>query len=184
LSTISTSTSLYALAHHEPVYDDLDVVLVVLVEVQVHGELVQLAVDAHPRVSALCQVLEELAVLALAAPNHGRQHHEAGLLRELQHLFDHLLGGRGSHGEAADVAVGPPGAGVEEAQVVVDLRDRGDRGAGIVGRSLLVYGDCRGEAVYVIHVRFVHLAKELPRVGREALDVTPLSLGVDGVEGE
>src|SRR6185437_15033738 len=30
----------------------------------------------------------------------------------------------------------------------------------------------------------VHLAQELPGVGREGLDVAPLALGVDGVEGE
>ena len=30
----------------------------------------------------------------------------------------------------------------------------------------------------------LHLLEELARVGREALDVTPLTLGVDGVEGK
>src|SRR3712207_7855963 len=42
-------------------------------------------------------------------------------------LFRSRRGGR--DGEAADVAVGPPGAGVEEPQVVVDLRYGRDRRA-------------------------------------------------------
>jgi hypothetical protein len=33
-------------------------------------------------------------------------------------------------------------------------------------------------------VGLLHLSEELPRVGRERLDVAALSLGVEGVEGE
>ena len=36
----------------------------------------------------------------------------------------------------------------------------------------------------MIDVRLVHDGKELARVGRERLDVAPLPLGVDGIEGE
>ena len=32
--------------------------------------------------------------------------------------------------------------------------------------------------------RLVHAVEELPRVGREALDVAPLAFGVEDVEGE
>src|SRR3712207_8840733 len=54
-----------------------------------------------------------------------------------------LFRSRGSDGEAADVAVGSPGARVQEPQVVVDLRDRSHRRARVVGGRLLVYGEDR-----------------------------------------
>ena len=40
------------------------------------------------------------------------------------------------------------------------------------------------EALDEVHVGLVHLAEELARVGRQALDVAALALGVDRVEGE
>ncbi len=40
------------------------------------------------------------------------------------------------------------------------------------------------QAVDLVDVRLLHLAQELPRVRRQALDVAPLALGVDGVERE
>ena len=40
------------------------------------------------------------------------------------------------------------------------------------------------EAGDVVDVRLLHHVEELPGVGRQALDVAALALGVDGVEGE
>ena len=75
-------------------------------------------------------------------------------------------------------------AGVEEAQVVVDLGDRPDGRARVAGGRLLVDGDGRREALDEVDVGLVHLAQELAGVGRERLDVAALALGVDGVEGQ
>ena len=36
----------------------------------------------------------------------------------------------------------------------------------------------------MLDVRLLHHLEELARIGREALDVAPLALGIDGVEGE
>jgi hypothetical protein len=174
--------ALYALTDHKPVYNDFYVVLVVLVEAKIDRKLVQLAVDPDTGEAALGQLFEHPPVLALASPHHWREHHEARLLGEGKYLLDHLLRRRGGDGEATDVAVRPPCAGVEQTQVVVDLRYRGDRGAGVVGRGLLVDGDSRRETVDVVDVGLIHLAEELPGVGREALHVAALPLRVDGVE--
>src|SRR5215216_5907090 len=174
--------ALYAFPDHQPVDDYLYVVLVVLVQPEVDGQLVQLTVDPHAGVAALGQLFEHPPVLALAPPHHRREHHKARLLGEGKHLLDHLLRRRRRHGEAADVTVRPSCARVEQAQVIVDLRYRGDRGAGVVGRGLLVDGDRRREAVDVVGIGLIHLAEELPGVGGEALHVAALPLRVDGVE--
>ena len=49
---------------------------------------------------------------------------------------------------------------------------------------LLVDTDRRREAVYAVAVGFLHLPKELPRVGAEALDVSSLSLCIESVKGQ
>ena len=85
---------------------------------------------------------------------------------------------------AADRAVRMPDAREEQAQVVVDLGHRADRRARVPRGALLVDADRRRQAVDLVDVRLVHLAQELARVRRQALDVAPLALGIDGVEGE
>ena len=89
-----------ALLHHEPVDDDGDVVLELLVEVDVLLELAHLAVDLDAREAVGAQLLEELAVLALAAAHDRRDHAEARARLELADLVDDLL-----HGLPGD---GPP----------------------------------------------------------------------------
>ena len=73
-------------------------------------------------------------------------------------------------------------AGIEQAEVVVDLGDRADGRSGVARRRLLVDGDRRRQALDEVDVGLVHLAQELAGVGRQRLDVAPLALGIDRVE--
>ena len=54
--------------------------------------------------------------------------------------------------------------GEQQAQVVVDLRDRADRRTRVARRALLVDRDRRRQAVDLVDVRLLHLAQELARV--------------------
>jgi hypothetical protein len=75
-------------------------------------------------------------------------------------------------------------AGVEEAEVVVDLGGGGYGRAGIAGLVLLLDRNGGGESVHVIDVRFFDALEELAGVGGERFDVAALAFSVDGVEGE
>ena len=81
-------------------------------------------------------------------------------------------------------AVRRAGARAEQAQVVVDLGDGADGGARIVAGGLLLDRDRGREPLDRVDVGLLHQPEELPGVGRERLDVAPLALGVDRVEGE
>ena len=65
-----------ALLHHQPVDDDRDVVLELLVELDLLVEPAQLAVDDGARVALRAHLLEQLPVLALALADDRRQDHE------------------------------------------------------------------------------------------------------------
>ena len=184
VSTESVSRRLQALLHDEPVDDHGDVVLELLVELDVLLELAHLAVDLDAGEAVGAELLEELAVLALAPAHDRRDHAEARARLELAHLVDDLLHALSRDGPPAVGAVRVADAGVEQAQVVVDLGDGADGGARVAGGRLLVDGDRRRETLDAVDVRLVHLAEELARVGGEALDVAALALGVDRVEGE
>ena len=101
-----------------------------------------------------------------------------------QDLVDDRLDRLARDRPAADRAVRPADARVEQAQVVVDLGDGADRRARVARGRLLVDRDRRREALDRVHVRLLHHLEELPRVGGERLDVAALALGVDRVEGE
>ena len=172
-------------AHHEPVDDDLDRVLELLVESR-HTlfEDVLLAVDLDAREALADEVLEDLAILALAVAHDGRVDGEARALIELQDLIDDRVEALPGDRLAADRAVRPADARVEKAEVVVDLGDGADGRARVARRRLLVDRDRGAEAVDVVDVGLLHHLKELPCVRAERLDVAALPFRVDRVEGE
>ena len=168
----------------EPVHDHLDGVLLLLLELGRVGELDRLPVDPGPAEPLRLQGAEELDELPLAAPDHWREHLEAGALVELEHPVDDLLRSLPLDRGATDRAVRPPGAGVEQAQVVVDLGDRADGRARVLRRGLLVDRHRGAQALDEVDIGLVHLAQELAGVRRERLDVATLALCEDRVEGE
>ncbi len=175
-----------AVAADQAVHDHLDRVLLVSAEIesrsfrQLHG----FSVDPHPGEALLGQVLEQSLVLPLAAPDYGCENTESRSFGKIEHPVDDLLGSLSLDRTAAIGAMGPPYAGVEKSQVVVDLGDRADRRPRVAACRLLVDGDRRRKSFDEIDVGLVHLPEELPRVRRERLDVTALSFCVDRVERE
>ena len=168
----------------QAVDDDLDRVLVVLGQADGLGELADLAVDPRAREPLPRQVAEQLLVLALAPPDHGRQHLELRALRQLHHLIHDLLGRLAADRAPAVRAVGMADAGEEHPEVVVDLGDGPDGRSRVPAGRFLVDRDGRREALDEVDVRLLHLSQELPRVRRQRLHVPSLALGVDRVEGE
>ncbi len=170
--------------HREPVDDHLDGVLLLLLELGRLGQRVDDAVDPGPRVALGLQVGEQVDVFALAAPDDGRQHLEPGALLHRQHPVDNLLRRLLGDQLATHRAVRLADARIEQPEIVVDLGDRADRRARIARRRLLVDRHRRREALDEVDVGLVHLTQELPRVRRQRLDVTPLTLGENRVEGQ
>jgi len=170
------------LRDHEPVDHGLDRVHLVAVELDLFVDVAHAAIDPHTHESGLAHVLKDRLVMPLAVLDQRRQHLEAGAGRHPQHCVDDLVGRLFGNRPAALGTVGHADAGVQEPQVVIDLGDSADGRARVVRRSPLVDGDGRREPLDLVHVRLFHLPQELARVGREALDIAPLPLGVDGIE--
>ena len=166
----------------EAVDHHLDVVLLLLLQRRRVGQRVHDPVDADPAVALGVELVEQVDELALAGAHDRREHLEAGALVHGEHLVDDLL--RGLLGDAltAHRAVRGAGAGVEQAQVVVDLGDGADGRARVAVRRLLVDRHRGRQALDEVDVGLVHLAEELPRVRRQRLDVAALPLGEDRVE--
>ena len=171
-------------ADDEAVDDDLDRVPPVLVQGGRLGEVVHLPVHADPHEALLACGVEDPIALGLAVLDERAQDHEPRPLGQAVDLVHHLLDALALDLPAARGAVRVADAGEEEPQVVVDLRHGADGGPGVPARALLVDRDGRRKPVDLVDVRLLHLAEELPRVRRQALDIPALALRVDGVERE
>ena len=168
----------------EPVHDDLDAVLFVLLQLDLLVQLIEGAVHPDTDIAGLPGVLEDLGVLALLPPDYRGHDLNAGALRQGQHLVDDLVDGLLADLFAALGTVGRAHSGPQQTEVVVDLRHRAHSGARVLAGGLLVDGDGRREAVDIVHVRLVHLSQEHPGIGGQGLHIPPLPLGVDGIEGQ
>ncbi len=145
-------------------------------------EVEELAVDTNPHEALPAGGLEHAVALGLAVLDQRPEDEQARALGQRQdpvHDLGHALAGDLA---ATDGAVRVTGPREQQAQVVVDLGDGADRGAGVPAGALLVDGDRGAQPVDLVDVRLLHLAQELARVRGEALDVPALALGVDRVE--
>ena len=138
------------------------------VELQVVGQAHDLAIDPGADETALEHVREQVLVLALLAANDRGQDEEPRALRQGQDASQDLLARLGGDRPAALGAVALADAGVEDAQVVVDLGDGADGRARIAARGLLLNADGRRQAGQVIDVGLVQLAEELAGVGLDS----------------
>ena len=101
---------------------------------------------------------------------------------KFEDAVDDVVGGLRLDGGATAVAMNMADAGEEEAEVVADLGDGADSGAGIATDGPLVDGGGGSQAFDVVDVRALHLAEELAGVGGERFDVAALALLEDGVK--
>ena len=168
----------------QPVHHNLDVVLLVLVQGDLLGEIVERTVGPAADIARLAGVLQQLLVGALLAPHHRGHDLDAGGLGQGHHLVDDLVDGLLLDLLAALGAVGGAHPRPQQAEVVVDLRHRAHGGPGVLAGGLLVNGDGGAETLDIVHIGLVHLAQEHPGIRAEGLHIPSLALGVDGVEGQ
>jgi hypothetical protein len=170
------------LAHDDAVDDDGDRVLVLLPQLRRIVQADLLAVDDGAGVALRQQLREQVLELALPIADQGRGDDELRALRQLEEPVDDLLRRLLLDLLPARGAVRDPDPGPEEAQEVVDLRDRAHGGAGVLRRRLLIDRHRGRQALDEVDVRLVHLPQELPGVGRQGLHVAALALREDRVE--
>ncbi len=147
------------------------------------GEVHDLAVHARPEALPV-ELVEHLLEFALAPAHNGRHHGDALAEAEFENALHNLIRSLAGDGPAAVGAVRRAHRCVEQAQVIVNFRDRSHGRAGAAAGRFLLDGDGRAESLNRVHVGPLDLVEELPRVSRQRLYVAPLPLGIDRVEGK
>ncbi len=143
-----------------------------------------LAVDSEADIALRQHLGEQVDEFALAVANHRRQHHQPGIGRQRQGGVDHLRHALRFQRHPVLGTERRAGAGIQQADVVVDLGDRADRRARVVAGCLLLDADGRAQALDDVDIGLVHQLQKLPRVGRQAFDIASLAFGIQGIEGQ
>ncbi len=139
-------------------------------------------IDADANESLRAQVLDHDVVCDLTREAERKRHGEPRSGGQGEHrVYDRLHRVRFELA-AADRTERATDARPQQAQVVVDLGGGTNGGARGLRRILLLDRDGGREAVDGIDVGLLHPLQKLARVGRERLDVSSLTFGVDGVE--
>src|SRR6185436_8821789 len=94
------------------------------------------------------------------------------------------LRGLAADGLAAFFAVKLGEVRPEQLHVIAQLGHGAHGRTGGLDGIALLDGDGGRDAVDAIHLRLVHAVEKLPRVRAESLDIAPLALGKERVEGE
>ena len=143
-----------------------------------------LAIDTGPREALPHEVGEQVAMFTLRLADQWREDHHLLVFAGREDPLDDLVAGLGLQDTVALGTVGRADPRKEHAEKVVNLRHRGDGRSGIVSGRFLRDRDRRGEARHAVDIRPRQLAEELPGECGKALDVAPLPLGIERVEGE
>ena len=170
--------------HDNPVDDDVDIVLQLLVERRRIDDFMVSGVDLDALKTAPRELGEFFSVFALAPAHDRRQQIEARALRQGQHAIDHLGDGLAFDRQARRRGVRHADARPQQTHIIVDLGDRADSRARIFRGRLLLDGNGRREPVDLIDVGLLHHLQELTRIGGERLDVAALAFRIDRVERE
>ena len=173
-----------AIFQQEPVNDDFDRVIFAAIERNRLVEIHQVAVDARADEAFLGVLLELFLVFAFAAANDRSEHHDPLFGLERENGLHNLLGGLPGDGFAAVRAMRRTNRAIDDAQVVVDFRDRAHGRPGRSGGRFLLDGNRRRQALDRVHVGAFHLVEKLARVGGERFDVAALAFGIQSVECE
>src|SRR5207245_8788355 len=142
------------------------------------------AASPLPRIAETARAGDNFFVKALSAAYHGTQDHDFFAAVGAGDAIENLASRQRANLPSALDAVLFSDFGIKQTQIVIDLRDGRHGGILAALTQPLFDGDGRGNAGKQIHVRPRPHLEELPRVSGQAVDVTPLSLCVDDVEGQ
>ena len=156
-----------AFTHRQTVDDHGQAVLLIFLQADILIQCAHLTIDKHTHIACTPHIVEHTHMLTLATPHQRCHHHKTASLRQLQHPVDNLLHALLLNKLAALRAMRLTGAREKQTQIIVNFRYRTYGRTWIAARGLLVDGNCRAQALDVVHIRLVHLSQKLAGVGRK-----------------
>ena len=139
--------------------------MLIFIECDLLAELMDFAIHPDTDKALLSQPLKDLLVLPFFLLHQRRQQQHFFTLLAAKQRLQHIMNRLGADRLAALWAVRLTGAGKQQAEMIVNLRDCAHGGTRIFAGGFLLDGDSGGQPFQQVDIGFVHLAKELPGIG-------------------
>ena len=170
--------------HHQFIDHSFYIVVLVAVGFHIGNDFEDVAVESHVEIPLSAHAFEEFAVMTLALAYEGSEQEDSLALIIAENHVDDLFLGIFHHLLATLVAVGSTGAGIEQAEIVVNLGGCSHGRAGILVGGFLFDADDRTQSRNLVNIRAFHVSQEVAGIGRESFDISALTFGKDGVESQ
>ncbi len=115
---------------------------------------------------------------------HRSRHHRPPPHLQPRDIVHHILYRMRPNLLSAHRRIGPSDPRKQQPQIVINFRRRPHRRPRITRIDLLFHRNGRRNPGDEIHIRLLDLPQELPRIGRQALDIPPLPLRKNSIEGQ
>ena len=177
-------TPLYPRPYRQTIHHDLDIVLDIFIQCNLLRQLVKITVYPHTHIAAAGCTLQYLLMPALPPPDHRSQKLQSGPFRQFHNLIHHLIHGLLCNLPTAVRTVGGTDPGIEQPEIIVNLRHGSHCRAGIAVGGFLVYGNSRRKPLDFLHIGFLHLTQELPCIGGQGFHVTTLPFRINRIKSQ
>ena len=168
----------------QPVDHKIERMFFVLVQRGNFVDAVHPSVYAHAHETFGLYFLEPVGMCSLLQFHQRSHEDDARAFGQTQNIGNDFVRGARLDGTPALGAVHFSEPGVKDAQKVIDFGDGAHRGTRVAPGGLLFEGNGGGKPFDLVHVRLVHLGKELSGVGGERLHIAPLAFGIDDVKSQ
>ena len=170
--------------YDQPVHNDLNIMLDILIQLDFLRKLVNASVDLYTHIAAFFRMLQKLYVRALSSSYNRGKKLDLRPFRKPHDLIHHLIYCLLTDFPSAFWTVGNSHSCIEKTKIVVNLRNRPYCGTRISVCRFLVNGNGRRKTFYTLHVRLLHLSQELPGIGGKGLHIASLSLCVNSIKSK
>ena len=146
--------------------------------VQIEG----FAIHANADKPLTLEFLKERTNIAVCLLDHGREHNDSRIFRQRQKLLRNLWRRHFFQRLAGRRIMRLSCCGIKHAEIIINLRHRGNGGTRIGRSGSLLNGHGRRKAVNEIHLRFVQPVEELTGIGGKALHIAPLPFCIKSIK--
>ncbi len=149
----------------DPVHDHIDVVFLVFVQRSLFFQVDNFTIHTGTDESILDELLKGLLEGPLLAADNRSHDGGSRAVRQCHHLIHHFGDCHPLDRFSMFRAVRNAYSGIQKPEIVVNLRDGSDGGAGVIGCRFLIDGNGRGKTVDLIHIRFLRIPEKLSGIG-------------------
>ena len=144
----------------------------------------QFTIHPRPGEAVLRELLHLLLELALTPADDRRHNHYPVFGSQRHYALDYLFRRLSRDSAPAPGAMRDTNRGEQQSKVVVDFCNCSNRGTRTAAGRLLLDRNRWAQPINRVHIRSLHLIKELACVGRKRLHVATLPFGVDRIESQ